>query len=201
MRRLVLGALLILAAAAAAEAQNLNPPASGTAESSATGAGSGGLPTPPATDEPFQAQGDQLLKKLTARQFDSRLPAVPLMDWFAGLLGKRAQIDWSTAECGDEGGGSDSGSGQGDDSNGVPGANVDAPLCTEGHALFYGADGKPSLDRYVVLQLSVGTRRDGVNGDAASYGPDAVSVFVFDGQSTRTLSRLGDLPPVLSGLN
>ena len=70
-----------------------------------------------------------------------------------------------------------------------------------GAGLFYGPDGTPTLDRYVVVQLWVGTRRNGVNLDAASYGPDAVSVFVFDGTGTRTLTRLGDLPRVLASLN
>ena len=198
--------VLLLAAAPTAGAQTVNPPASNPPASGSdqgmTGGDSGaGLPTPPASDQPYKAKGDQLLGNLTAHQFDSRLPAMRLADWFAALIGKRAQIDWTTNDCGDEGGGPDSGSGQGDDSSGTPGSNLDATLCAEGHALFYGADGKPSTDRYVVVQLLVGTRRDGVNMDAHSYGPEAVSVFVFDGSATRTLSRLGDLPPALSAMN
>ncbi|HZT20694.1 MAG TPA: hypothetical protein VFA23_14890 [Dongiaceae bacterium] len=204
MHRSALVVAMVLALSAECGAQSLTPP--GSTAGPAAGGDAGGLPVPPGSDQPYKAKGDELLKKLTARQFDRRLPDLPLADWFSGLLGKRAQIEWTTGECGDEGGGPDpgagqSGAGQGDDTGGTPGSNLDATLCTEGQALFYGADGKPSLDRYVVLQLWVGTRRNGVNLDAASYGPDAVSVFVFDGKDTRTLSRLGDLPPTLSALN
>jgi len=129
-----------------------------------------------------------------------RLPAAGLMDWFAGQIGKRAQIEWTTAECGDEA--SESDSTQGNDTGGASGSGTaDVTLCSEGQALFYGADGKPSLDRYVVLQLWVGTKGTGVNQDATRYGSDALSIFVFDGNTTRTLTRLGDLPPILSAMN
>jgi hypothetical protein len=171
-----------------------------------------GAEVPPAGESPYDAQADNVLKKLTARQFDARLPAVGLLDWFAGQIGKRAQIDWTTAECSDEGSDSDSTQGadtangslggnaaQGGSSNSVN--NADVTLCTEGQALFYGADGKPSLDRYVVLQLWVGTRHLGVNQDPTHYGSDALSIFVFDGDTTRTLTRLGDLPALLSAMN
>jgi hypothetical protein len=194
--------VVLLALPPGAGAQTLNTSPSITLGQGATGGDSGGgLPTPPGTDQPYKAKGDELLKNLTAHQFDSRLPAMALADWLAALIGKRAQIEWTTADCGDEGGGPDSGSGQGDDASTTPGSNLDATLCTEGQALFFGPDGNPSTDRYVVVQLLVGTRKDGVNMDAHSYGPDAVSVFVFDGSATRTLSRLGDLPPALSAMN
>jgi hypothetical protein len=206
LRGYFLVAALFLAPIPEAGAQDLNPPDSGSTEQPG-----GGLPVPSGGDQPFQAQGDELLKKLTARQFDSRLPAEPLATWLSDLLGKRAQITWQTDECGDEGGGPDpgggqtgtgqSGSGQSDDSGAAPGSNLDATLCTEAQGLFLGPDGKPSLDRYVVVQLWVGTRRNGVNLDAASYGQDSVSVFVFDGTGTRTLSRLGDLPQALATFN
>ena len=65
---------------------------------------------------------------------------------------------------------------------------------------FYGRDGKPSLDRYVVVQLLVGTDRSGVNRDASRYGAPAVSVFVFDGGAVRTLTRLGDLPAAVAAM-
>jgi hypothetical protein len=174
-----------------------------------------GSSTPSSTEQPFMADGEVLLKKLTARQFDDRLPATNLKDWLSGLLSTRARIDWSTTDCGDEGGGPESAgqgnagqgnagqsgdSGQSDESTDTSGSGLDSPLCTEAQALFYGRDGKPSLDRYVVVQLLVGTSRNGVNPDAASYGPDAVSVFVFDGTAMRTLSRLGDLPPLLTAM-
>lgn len=206
MREYFLVAALLLVPVLQAGAQDLNPPSAGSGSQSG-----GGLPAPQGGDQPFQAKGDELLKKLTARQFDSRLPSEPLATWLSDLLGKRAQITWRTDECGDEGGGPDPNagqggsnqpsSGQGDDSGAAPGSNLDATLCTEAQGLFLGPDGKPSLDRYVVVQLWVGTRRDGVNLDAASYGPDAVSVFVFDGSGTRTLSRLGDLPEALATFN
>ena len=210
MRGIFLLAAVLLATTVGAGAQDLNVPASGSASGATPGTEpGGGLPMPAGGDLPFQAKGEELLKKLTARQFDSRLPPKPLTEWFADLLGQRAQIGWSTAECGDEGGGPDANPGQGnggqgsggDDTGGTPGSNLDATLCTEAQALFYGPDGTPTLDRYVVVQLWVGTRRNGVNLDAASYGPDAVSVFVFDGTGTRTLTRLGDLPRVLASLN
>ena len=67
-------------------------------------------------------------------------------------------------------------------------------------AQFYGRDGKPSLDRYVVVQVLVGTDRVGVNRDASRYGATAVFVFVFDGSAVRTLSRLGDLPAALAAM-
>ena len=67
--------------------------------------------------------------------------------------------------------------------------------------MFYGPDGKASLDRYVVLQITVGTRQNGINRDPTTYGPDAVTLFVFDGSSTRTLSRLGDLTGALESMN
>ena len=169
-----------------------------------------GSSTPSGSEQPFMADGEVLLKKLTARQFDHRLPATNLKDWLSSLLSKRAKIDWSTTDCGDEGGGPDSGTGQGNagasdsgqsgESTDTSGSGLDSPLCTEAQALFYGPDGKPSLDRYVVVQLLVGTSRNGINPDAASYGPDAVSVFVFDGTAMRTLSRLGDLPPMLTAM-
>jgi hypothetical protein len=158
----------------------------------------------PAGQSPYDAQAQSVLKKLTARQFDVRLPAAGLIDWFAGQIGKRGQIEWTTAECGDEG--SESDSTQGNDNAGSsgganPASNADVTLCSEGQALFYGADGKPSLDRYVVLQLWVGTKGTGVNQDPSHYGSDALSIFVFDGNTTRTLTRLGDLPPLLSAMN
>ena len=169
-----------------------------------------GSSTPSSAEQPFMADGEVLLKKLTAQQFDRRLPATNLKDWLSSLLSKRARIDWSTTDCGDEGGGPDSGagqssagasdSGQSDEATDTSGSGLDSPLCTEAQALFFGHDGKPSLDRYVVVQLLVGTSRKGVNPDAASYGPDAVSVFVFDGTAMRTLSRLGDLPPLLTAM-
>ena len=173
----------------------------------------GGQPSP-------TAEGEALLQKLTAQQFDGRLPAAGLKPWLAGLLGKRAQIDWSTADCGDEGGGPDPSAAE---SNGGPGnggqgnvdqgnsnqsgassdsadSDLDSPLCTEALAQFYGRDGKPSLDRYIVVQVLVGTDRSGVNRDASHYGAPAVSVFVFDGSAVRTLSRLGDLPAALAAM-
>jgi hypothetical protein len=172
-----------------------------------------GSPAPWGSEQPFMADGEVLLKKLTAQQFDRRLPAVNLKSWLSDLLAKRAQIDWTTTDCGDEGGGpesnaggagqgssSSSDSGQSDESSDASGSGLDSPLCTEAQALFYGRDGKPSLDRYVVVQLLVGTSRKGVNPDPASYGPDAVSVFVFDGSAMRTLGRLGDLPPMLAAM-
>ena len=161
------------------------------------------------------AQGEELLQKLTAGQFDSRLSPAGLKSWLTGLLGKRAQIDWSTADCGDEGGGPDpsaapSNAGQGNAGQGnvdqggsssdSADSDLDSPLCTEALAQFYGQDGKPSLDRYVVVQLLVGTDRSGVNRDASHYGPPAVSVFIFDGSAVRTLSRLGDLPAALAAM-
>jgi len=189
LRGLVLVAALLLAVPLGASAQT-------------------GSSTPSGSEQPFMADGEVLLKKLTARQFDRRLPATNLKDWLSSLLSKRAKIDWSTTDCGDEGGGPDSGtgnvgasdSGQSGESTDTSGSGLDSPLCTEAQALFYGRDGKPSLDRYVVVQLLVGTSRNGVNPDAASYGPDAVSVFVFDGTAMRTLSRLGDLPPLLTAM-
>lgn len=191
MRGLVLVAALLMAVPLGASAQT-------------------GSSTPSSTEQPFMADGEVLLKKLTAQQFDRRLPATNLKDWLSSLLSKRARIDWSTTDCGDEGGGPDSGavqtsagasdSGQSDESTDTSGSGLDSPLCTEAQALFYGRDGKPSLDRYVVVQLLVGTSRNGVNPNAASYGPDAVSVFVFDGTAMHTLSRLGDLPPMLTAM-
>ena len=175
--------------------------------SGATGTGQGGaqaLPPPdtssgssqpPAPLNPaFDSQAKQVLQQVTAKQLDSRLPAVPLTDWFNQQIGKRAEIDWTTGDCSDE---SDSSSGSSSDSGG---ASYDPALCTEGQALFYGPDGKASLDRYVVLQVTVGSRQAGVNQNAASYGPDAVTLFVFDGSTTRTLSRLGDLTAALQSM-
>lgn len=166
-----------------------------------------GNPAPWGSEQPFMADGEVLLKKLTARQFDHRLPATNLKSWLSDLLAKRAEIDWSTTDCGDEGGGPDSNANSGGDSSQSDQTSdssdndLDSPLCTEAQALFFGRDGKPSLDRYVVVQLLVGTSRKGVNPNPASYGPDAVSVFVFDGSAMRTLSRLGDLPPVVAAMN
>ena len=158
----------------------------------------------PARQSPYDAQAQSVLKRLTARQFDARLPAAGLLDWFAGEIGKRAQIEWTTAECGDEGSESDSTQGN-DNAGGSGGANsasdADVTLRSEGQALFYGPDGKPSLDRYVVLQLWVGTKGTGVNQDPTHYGSDALSIFVFDGNTMRTLTRLGDLPALLSAMN
>jgi hypothetical protein len=163
------------------------------------------LPTSAAAAPSFTAQGEELLRKLTAQQFDSRLPAAGLKPWLSGLLDKLAQIDWSTADCGDEGGGPDPSAAQ--DNSDQPnqpsdnsGSDLDSPLCTEALAQFYGRDGKPSLDRYVAVQLLVGTDRSGVNRDASRYGPAAVSVVVFDGSAVRTLSRLGDLPAALAAM-
>jgi hypothetical protein len=141
----------------------------------------------------FTAQGEELLKKRTAQQFDSRLPAAGLKPWLTGLLGKLAQIDWNTADCGDEGGGPDPSASPGNaDQGGQPSdssdSDLDSPLCTEALAQFYGRDGKPSLDRYIVVQLLVGADGSGVNREASSYGPPAVSVFVSDGSAVRTLS-------------
>jgi hypothetical protein len=166
----------------------------------------------PAGQSPYDAQADDLLKHLTARQFDARLPSGGLLDWFQTEIGKRAQIEWTTAECGDEGSesdstqgtdtsGSTSSGGASSGSGGATPANNDVTLCSEGQALFFGADGKPSLDRYVVLQLWVGTKSTGVNQDPSHYGSDALSIFVFDGDTTRTLTRLGDLPAVLATMN
>jgi hypothetical protein len=168
------------------------------------------LPTSAAAAPSFTAQGEELLRELTAQQFDSRLPAAGLKPWLSGLLAQLAQIDWSTADCGDEGGGPDPSAAQGNsgqnnsDQANQPsdnsGSDLDSPLCTEALAQFYGRDGKPSLDRYVAVQLLVGTDRSGVNRDAAHYGPAAVSVVVFDGSAVRTLSRLGDLPAALAAM-
>ena len=187
-------------------AQDSGPPSPGTDGQPAAG-GSTTAPdsnppaqVQPAGQSPYDAQAQSVLKKLTARQFDVRLPAAGLIDWFAGQIGKRAQIEWTTAECGDEA--SESDSTQGNDTGSASGSGTaDVTLCSEGQALFYGADGKPSLDRYVVLQLWVGTKGTGVNQDATRYGSDALSIFVFDGNTTRTLTRLGDLPPILSAMN
>ena len=158
----------------------------------------------------FTAEGEELLRKLTAQQFDDRLPDAGLKPWLTDLLGKLAEIDWSTADCGDEGGGPDPSASQGsapsgnadqgDAASDNAGSDLDFPLCTEALAQFYGRDGKPSLDRYVVVQLLVGTDRAGVNCDASRYGATAVSVFVFDGSAVRTLSRLGDLPAALAAM-
>ncbi len=210
VRGTILAAVLLMGSAGLAWAQGTasgttNQPAGATTAAPAT-SGSGDQ-VPPAGESPYDAQADSLLKHLTARQFDARLPNAGLLDWFAGQIGKRGQIDWTTAECGDEG--SESDSTQGTDASGSSGAanggataaNNDVTLCSEGQALFFGADGKPSLDRYVVLQIWVGTKSTGVNQDASHYGSDAMSIFVFDGDTTRTLTRLGDLPAVLATMN
>ena len=180
-------------------------PATGD-QGSGTDSGSGPAANPPAgqnmtppalSNSAIDAQAKLLLQQLTARQLDPRLPTMPLSDWFAQQIGKRAEIDWTTGACSDEAdySGSDS------DNGAAAGASYDPTLCTEGQALFYGPDGKASLDRYVVLQITVGTRQTGVNRNAASYGPDAVTIFVFDGSSTRTLSRLGDLSGALQSMD
>lgn len=155
---------------------------------------SGSAQPPPPLNPAYDSQAKQVLQQVTAKQLDSRLPAVPLPDWFNQQIGKKAEIDWTTGDCSDE---SDSGSGSSGDSGG---GNYDPALCAEGQALFYGPDGKASLDRYVVLQVTVGSRQAGVNQNAASYGPDAVTLFVFDGSTTRTLSRLGDLTAALQSM-
>ena len=154
-------------------------------------------PPPPPLNPALDAQSKLLLQQLTAKQLDPRLPATPLPDWFAQLIGKRAEIDWTTGDCSDEA----DFSGSGSDSGGASGASYDPTLCTEGQALFYGPDGKASLNRYVVLQITVGSRQTGVNRVPTSYGPDAVTIFVFDGSSTRTLSRLSELGGALESMN
>ena len=186
-------------------------------------------PPPPPLNPALDAQAKLLLQQLTAKQLDPRLPATPLPDWFAQLIGKRAEIEWTTGDCSDEA----DFSGSGSDNGGASGASYDPTLCTEAQALFYGPDGKASLDRYVVLQLTVGsrqtgvnrvptsygpdgkasldryvvlqitvgTRQAGVNRVASTYGPDAVTIFVFDGSSTRTLSRLSELNGALESMN
>jgi hypothetical protein len=219
VRGTILAAVVLLGSAGVAWAQGTSSspqtsqPAGGQPTSNSTApAASPGTQVEPAGQSPYDAQADSLLKHLTARQFDARLPNAGLLDWFQGEMGKRAQIDWTTAECGDEG--SESDSTQGTDTSGGTGStsgnssatganptNNDVTLCSEGQALFYGADGKPSLDRYVVLQLWVGTKSTGVNQDPTHYGSDALSIFVFDGDTTRTLTRLGDLPAVLATMN
>ena len=216
VRRTILAVVVLLGSAGVALAQGTGTPATGggtqaPAASSATtpDTSSSGTQVQPAGGSPYDAEAASVLKKLTARQFDVRLPADGLVDWFAAQIGKRAQIEWTTAECGDEGSESDSTQGSdttgsstgGGSTGGGSASNADITLCSEGQALFYGPDGKPSLDRYVVLQLWVGTKGQGVNQDPAHYGSDALSVFVFDGTTTRTLTRLGDLPAVLGAMN
>ena len=228
MRGTILAVVVLLGSAGLAWAQSAASPAPSGGDQPAAGASttspdqssnpaSSGAQVPPAGQSPYDAEADSVLKKLTARQFDPRLPAAGLLDWFAAQIGKRAQIEWTTAECGDEGsesdttqgndsaGGTSGSSSSGTGTQGGGGAtaptNADVTLCSEGQALFYGADGKPSLDRYVVLQLWVGTRHLGVNQDPAHYGSDALSIFVFDGDNTRTLTRLGDLSALLSAMN
>jgi hypothetical protein len=154
-------------------------------------------PPPPPLNPALDAQAKLLLQQLTAKQLDPRLPAVALPDWFAQQIGKRAEIDWTTGDCSDEA----DFSGSGSDSGGASGASYDPTLCTEGQALFYGPDGKASLDRYVVLQITVGSRQTGVNRVPTAYGPDSVTIFVFDGSSTRTLSRLSELTGALESMN
>jgi hypothetical protein len=216
VRGTILAAVLLLGSASFAWAQGTasgtaNQPAGATTTAPSTSGG--GNQVSPAGESPYDAQADSLLKNLTARQFDARLPNAGLLDWFSGQIGKRGQIDWTTAECGDEGSESDStqgtdtsgssggSSGSGSSNGGASAGNNDVTLCSEGQALFYGADGKPSLDRYVVLQIWVGTKSTGVNQDPGHYGSDAMSIFVFDGDTTRTLTRLGDLPAVLATMN
>jgi hypothetical protein len=154
-------------------------------------------PPPPPLNPALDAQAKLLLQQLTAKQLDPRLPAVALPDWFAQQIGKRAEIDWTTGDCSDEA----DFSGSGSDNGGASGASYDPALCTEGQALFYGPDGKASLDRYVVLQITVGSRQTGVNRVPTAYGPDSVTIFVFDGSSTRTLSRLSELTSALQSMN
>lgn len=223
VRETILAVVVLLGSADFTWAQSSGAPTPGVGDQPAAGSSTTspdqppdtanpGAQVPPAGESPYDAQAQDVLKKLTASQFDARLPATGLLDWFAGQIGKRAQIEWTTAECGDEG--SEPDTTQGNDSTGGssggtasqsdgtnPAGNADVTLCSEGQALFYGADGKPSLDRYVVLQLWVGTRRLGVNQDPTHYGSDALSIFVFDGNTTRTLTRLGDLPALLSAMN
>ena len=217
VRGTILAVVVLLGSAGVAWAQGTGSPTPSGDDQPAT-AGStaspdtvkSGAQVQPAAESPYDAQAHSVLEKLTARQFDVRLPAANLLDWFAGQIGKRAQIEWTTAECGDEGSESDTTQGN-DTAGGSSGGNAtqaggsannnDVTLCSEGQALFYGADGKPSLDRYVVLQLWVGTKSLGINQDPAHYGSDALSIFVFDGNTTRTLTRLGDLPALLSAMN
>ena len=231
VRGTILAAVLLLGSAGFAWAQGTasgttNQPAGAT--TAAPGTSGSGNQVSPAGESPYDAQADSLLKHLTARQFDARLPNAGLLDWFSSQIGKRGQIDWTTAECGDEGSETDStqgtdtsgtsggSSGSGTSGSGTSGSNTsgsgasngggsasnnDVTLCSEGQALFFGADGKPSLDRYVVLQIWVGTKSTGVNQDPSHYGSDALSIFVFDGDTTRTLTRLGDLPAVLATMN
>jgi hypothetical protein len=151
---------------------------------------------PPAGEPSIDTQAAELLKKLTARQFDGRLPEIPLADWLAEQIGKRAEVQWTTGDCGDEGGEPEASQG-----GSTGGGSADVALCSEAQALFYDASGKPALDRYVVLQLRVGNRRLGVTDDPSGFGPDALTIFVFDGSSNRTLFRLGDLPGVLASIN
>jgi hypothetical protein len=202
VRETILALLVLLGSAGFAGAQSTGSTSQGGQDqpttTGATSPSAPGTQVPPAGQSPYDAQAQELLKKLTARQFDVRLPATGLLDWFAGQIGKRAQIEWTTGECGDEGGEADTTQTSNDTGSG--GSN-DVTLCSEGQALFFGADGKPSLDRYVVLQLWVGTQHAGVNLDPAHYGSDALSIFVFDGDTTRTLTRLGDLPAVLATMN
>jgi hypothetical protein len=219
LRGLIVVMVLLLASGHPVGAQQGDPAAPHPApvpkgEATQPDPSAGDQPLPPAnapaSDQSVDAQAGELLKKLGAKQFDARLPDKPLSDWFAEQVGKRAQVEWSTGDCSGEGGGSDAA--QSNDNSGGNAAvgnggmsnspgDTDVTLCSEAQALFYDADGKPTLDRYVVLHLWIGSRRLGVNGDPRDYGPDALSVFVFDGTSTRTLNRLGDLPGVLATIN
>jgi hypothetical protein len=220
LRALALVVALLWASIGSAGAQQTGASTPGASNPGAAGAPGGGQPaaqpagaasaTAPigalpadGSDQSIDAQAAALLKKLTAHQFDGRLPEQPLPDWLAQQIGKRANVQWTTGDCTDEGGEPDSGQG-GDGSGGADGSgggNADAALCSEAQALFFDANGKPSLDRYVVLQLRVGNRRLGITDDPGSCGPDALTIFVFDGSSNRTLTRLGDLPGALTGMN
>lgn len=120
-----------------------------------------------------QSSEEQIIahaKKIHVSSLDSTLSAQRIEAWLRSLAGARAILTWETNDCGEQ--------------TGVPGdgSNINPPICAEIHVQL--AD-----NRSIGIQIVVGTFKGGITGE-----PQVFFIYVREGDSTRSLRNLRDIP-------
>lgn len=120
----------------------------------------------------FEKQAMSLVQNMLASNLDVQLPKRPFANWFNQLIGPSAGVVWQLTECGDR-------------NNAENGMEKDLAACTEANAVL--PDG-----RKVVVLISVGTFKKGLNGKPAFF-----SAVVERNDQLYQARKLSDLPEMM----
>jgi TonB family protein len=120
--------------------------------------------------ETFEKKALSAAQRVSASSLDAKLPDVPFVSWFSGLVGQDAGVVWQLAECG---------------ASAAGGSEQDTPACAEATVLLPKGD-------VVIVGISVGTFKKGLIGEPAFRG-----AVIKSGDQLYQVRRLSNLPMAL----